>query len=133
MMSTSVARDFGPIVLGREPDEAKLLKLARATTVVAGAAGAAIAIWLDSILSALVVFYSLLTVTLFVPLLAGLFWDRPRAGAALAAMAAGAPVTLAVHVATGGQGFGLATPAVTGILVGGAFYLLFGLRADRPA
>ncbi len=128
MMSTSVARDFGPHILGREPDDRALLRLARITAVAAGAAGVGIAVYLDSILSALVIFYSLLTVTLFVPLLAGLFSKRPAASAALASMAAGVPVTLAAHVATDGAGFGLLTPTLLGIAVGGVFFLLFSMR-----
>lgn len=129
MMSTAAARDLGPVLLGGAPDDRRLLRLARASAIAAGAAGVGIALWLDSIISALVVFYSLLTVTLFAPLLAGLFWSRPRAGSALAGIAAGVPVTVAVHAVTGGDGWGALTPTVAGIGVGAVFYVLFALRS----
>ena len=94
MISTSVARDLGQTLL-KLPDEA-LLRWTRVAAVLAGAAGVALAIWLDSIIAALTLFYSLLTVTLFVPLIGGLYSSRPNATAALASMLAGAAGALAL-------------------------------------
>ncbi len=86
MISTSAARDvLEPLSGGRLKDSA-LLARARQTAVVAGGAGILLARWFQSILSALGFFYSLLTITLFVPLLAGLFWNRPGQRTALAAI-----------------------------------------------
>ncbi|MEZ5366287.1 MAG: sodium:solute symporter family protein [Bryobacterales bacterium] len=95
MISTSVARDLGQTLL-KLPDAA-LLRWTRVTAVLAGAAGVALAVWLDSIIAALTLFYSLLTVTLFVPLLGGLYWSRPGPTAALASMLAGAAGALAFN------------------------------------
>ena len=95
MLSTSVARDLGQTLL-RLPDSS-LLRWTRITAVLAGAAGVALAIWLDSIIAALTLFYSLLTVTLFVPLIGGLYSSRPTASAALASMFAGAAGALAFN------------------------------------
>ena len=133
MISTSVARDLGPAILRGPVSDRQSLRMGRIAAVVAGAAGVGLAIWLDSIIAALVIFYSLLTVTLFAPLLGGLFARRPTASAAIASIAAGAPTTLAVHAASFGQGFGLISPALAGICVSVVFYFLFSLRRPRAA
>ena len=101
MISTSVARDLGQTLLHRDMDDAALLRWSRATAVLAGAAGVALAIWLDSIIAALTLFYSLLTVTLFVPLIGGLYSSRPTASAALAAMLTGIVGALAFNSPAG--------------------------------
>jgi len=132
MLSTSVARDLGPYFYHHDDDRAQL-RLVRWSAAAAGALGAAVALWLQSILAALTIFYSLLTATLFTPLLAGLFWRRPRAGSALAAMAAGPLGALAMHAASSGAGFGVLTPTACGIAVGSAFYLLLSLRRPKSA
>jgi SSS family solute:Na+ symporter len=111
MLTTSVARDLVQTAFRRAISDANLLQTTRVTAVIAGAAGIALALWLQSILAALEIFYSLLAVSLFVPLLAGLYSSRPTAGAALAAMAAAVPATAAVHLLTHGAGLGFLTPA----------------------
>lgn len=130
MLSTSVARDLGPVLIGDDLDDRRLLRLARVAAVAAGALGVVVALYLDSILAALMIFYSLLTVTLFVPLLAGLFADRPGPRAALAAMASGAPTLMALHWATDGAGIFFVTPTLGAILVAGLFYALFSAQSD---
>lgn len=133
MLSTSVARDLVQPLSGGRLDDAGLLRVARLAAVGAGIAGVALALQIDSILSALTIFYSLLTVTLFVPLLGGLYLRRPTASAALAAMTAAIGVTLAAHAATAGAGWGILTPSAAGIVLGGVVYLLFayGRRGAR--
>jgi SSS family solute:Na+ symporter len=116
MLSTSVARDLYQTVLRPNATDQALLRVTRITAVIAGLGGIMLALWLGSILKALLVFYSLLVVTLFVPLVAGLYSTRPKASAALASIAAAVPVTLAVHTLTNGQGFGPITPVAAGIL-----------------
>jgi SSS family solute:Na+ symporter len=91
--------------------------------------GVGLAIWLQSILQALMVFYSLLVVMLFVPLLAGLYSSRPKAAGALASMVVSAPVTVVFYVATGGAGVGILNPAALGILVSGLVLVLFSVPA----
>ena len=88
MITTSVVRDLIEPLSSKQVTDAALLSLARRAAVAAGAAGILLAHWFQSILTALSFFYSLLTITLFVPLVAGLFWRRPGQGTALAAMGA---------------------------------------------
>ena len=103
--------------------------------MVAGLAGILLARWFRSILSALGFFYSLLTITLFVPLLAGLFWRRPGQATALAAMGfslAAAGLTLLVPDALGGW----LGPVPAGIAASAAVFVVRGLlrsRIDGPA
>ena len=118
MISTSVTRDLGQTLL-RLPDAA-LLRWTRATAVLAGAAGVALAVWLDSIIAALTLFYSLLTVTLFVPLIGGLYSSRPTAPAALASMVAGAAGALAFS-------------NQAGIALAALVFLLFSIRNPRTS
>jgi SSS family solute:Na+ symporter len=133
MLTTSVARDLVQTAFRRDISDANLLRTTRVTAVIAGAAGIALALWLQSILAALEIFYSLLAVSLFVPLLAGLYSSRPTAGAALAAMAASVPATAAVHLLTHGAGLGFLTPAALGILFSAAVFFLFAARKSLTA
>lgn len=128
MLSTSVARDLVEPLNGGEMSDGALLKTTRITAAAAGLLGGVIALQLDSILAALTIFYSLLTVSLFVPLLAGLYSTRPGPAAALAGMTAGVCTTLAAHAASDGLGWGIANPAAVGIVSGAVFFGLFSLR-----
>jgi SSS family solute:Na+ symporter len=133
MLTTSVARDLVQTAFRRDISDANLLRTTRVTAVIAGAAGIVLALWLQSILAALEIFYSLLAVSLFVPLLVGLYSSRPTAGAALAAMAAAVPATAAVHLLTHGVGLGPLTPASLGILFSAVVFFLFALRKNSIA
>src|SRR5204863_386889 len=80
--------------------ESRVLLVARMSAIVAAAAGLAMALVLPTVVDALKIFYSLLTVALFVPVVAGLAWTWPTSRAALASMAVGTPVSIAAHVLT---------------------------------
>lgn len=128
MVSTSVARDLGQTVLRHDMSDRSLVGLTRIVAVVAGALGVALAIWLQSVLAALKIFYSLLSVALFVPLLAGLYSKRPTASAAVISMLVSVPLTFAVDLLTKGAGFGLATPALMGIGMSALIFVVFSAR-----
>jgi Na+/proline symporter len=118
--------------------DASVLAVSRVTAIVAGALGTALAIVSPSVIGALSIFYTLLSVCLFVPMLAGLFVPRAGAREALWAMTAGVSSVLAVQWATSGQGLGRLTPPVIGLLAAAlAFLAVFTLRglgsAPAPA
>src|SRR4029077_12338 len=115
MLATSLSQDLYKRFVNPSATDARVLAVARATAVVSGAAGVALAIVLGSVLNALTIFYSLLGVSLFVPIVGGLYVRRTTTGAALAAIFAGVGVMLLVHIATGGRGWALATPALAGL------------------
>ena len=86
MITTSLVRD---VIAPRKTEplnDAAMLVTTRRSALAVGMLGVLLAHWFRSILSALSFFYSLLTVTLFVPLVAGLFWQRPGQRTALTAI-----------------------------------------------
>ena len=64
-----------------------------------------------SVIDALDTFYAVMVVTLFVPLLAGLYARRTSRRQGLASLV-GVPVLAIVHFSTGGAGYGALTPVV---------------------
>lgn len=125
MIATSTARDVIEPLSGGQLRDAALLAWARRVAVVAGVAGILLARWFESILSALGFFYSLLTITLFVPLIAGLFWNGPGQKTALAAIGCSLAAAGLSLLAPAGLG-GWLQPVPAGIVASAA---VFGLRA----
>lgn len=132
MIATSLARDvLEPLYRGKLTDRSRLA-LARYSALGAGALGILLANWFQSILSALSFFYSLLTLTLFVPLLAGLFWSRP--GQSVALLAIGSSLgAAALAMLSGGSAQGWLPPVPVGILAGAAVYAVHGLMGQRAS
>jgi SSS family solute:Na+ symporter len=105
MLSTSLSRDLYKRFLRPAATDAAVLRVARGTAIVAGFAGVVIAAFVTrAVADALGFFYTLLSVSLFVPILGGLFWRSLTARQALAAMATG------VLVAAAAQWFRTALP-----------------------
>jgi SSS family solute:Na+ symporter len=98
MLSTSASQDFYKRLLSPEASDAQLLRVARTSAVVGGGVGVALAIVLETVISALTIFYSLLVVTLFVPILGGIYVRRAGPASALAAIFAGVAVTFVVRL-----------------------------------
>ena len=121
MIATSLSRDvLEPLSRGKLSDRARLA-LARRSALGAGALGILLANWFQSILSALSFFYGLLTLTLFVPLVAGLFWSRPGQSVALAAIASSLGAA-GLAVLVGGAAESWLPPIPLGILAGAIVY-----------
>jgi SSS family solute:Na+ symporter len=115
MLTTSLSQDFYKRFVRPSATDAQLLRLARWTALGSGAAGVVLAVALGSVVNALTIFYTLIGVSLFVPVLAGLYVRRTSAAGALATMIAGVSVALVIHVATGGHGWGVVSPAIAGL------------------
>ena len=103
-----------------------LLRAARVSAIVGAGLGLGLATTHRSVIDAIGTFYAVMVVTLFVPLLAGLYTRSPTRRQGLASLA-GVPVLAAVHLATGGAGFGALTPVVSGVLASAAAF-----AATRP-
>lgn len=116
MLSSSLAVDFYKSFLRPGLSSSGLLKVNRISTVVAGVCGVLLAIELPSVISAVAIFYGLLAVVLFVPVLAGLYSSRTRAGTALASIATALIVAVTVMIVTHGKGIGIFSPQMIGIL-----------------
>jgi solute:Na+ symporter, SSS family len=129
MLTTSLSQDLYKRFINPAATDARLLMVARATTVVAAALGVGLAIRLGSVVEALTIFYTLLGVTLFVPILAGLYVPRASTLDATTAIACGVIAMLAMQLGTGGRGVSGVTPALGGLLAAGAgFGASYGRR-----
>jgi SSS family solute:Na+ symporter len=116
MLTTSLSQDLYLRFIKPTATDAEVLRVARWTTVTAGSLGIVLAIVLGSVVDALTIFYTLLTVGLFVPIIGGLFVARTGSGGALASIAAGLAVMSALQIATGGRGVWFVTPALGGLV-----------------
>lgn len=135
MLSTSLAEDIYKRFVKPDATDGEVLRMARMAAVAGGAAGIGLAIVLPSVIGSLSVFYTLLSVSLFVPIVVGLYTVRPGTAAALIAMAGGVAGVLAVRfgLAPGGP---WATPYTIGLAGAAAGYVLgmaLGRREGRAA
>ena len=115
MLATSLSKDLYARFVRPDASDAQILRVARLAAVAGGAGGLAIAMLFNSIVDALTFFYTLMAVSLFVPVIVGLYVGRIRTPEALSSIAAGASVAAIVELATGGSGIGGLTPAMLGI------------------
>jgi len=123
MLSTSIAQDLYKRFFNPDASDARLLAAARLTAYLSGGAAIALAITLGNVIGALSVFYTLLTVSLFVPILGGLLIRGAGTAEALAAIALGLTSALAVHLTTSSRGEGALTPACVGTLAAAAGFI----------
>jgi solute:Na+ symporter, SSS family len=132
MLTTSLSQDLYKRFVNPAATDAGVLRLARFTAVLSGALGTILAILLGSVVSALTIFYTLIGVSFFVPIIAGLYVPRTSSTAALAIMTAGVGAALVVHIATGGRGWGLITPAIAGLAAAiGVWVITLALSGSR--
>jgi SSS family solute:Na+ symporter len=122
MLSTSASRDLYRGFVRPRASDADVLRVARLAAVAGTVCGLVLALLFADILSALTIFYSLLTVVLFVPVVAALYVTDVRPAEGLASVLAGVPTLAAVHLATAGAGFGVVTPTLAGVLAGAAAF-----------
>lgn len=115
MLTTSVARDLYARFIQPSADEARQLLVARVTAVLLGAVAVMLAMTAESVIGALSIFYTLMGVGLFVPMLAGLFIPRAATAGALAATLSGIAAVLAAQT-LGNPGPAWMTPAMYGLL-----------------
>ncbi len=116
MLSTSLSKDLYHRFVNPHATDARVLKIARLAAVAGGVLGVLLAILVPTVIGALKIFYSLLSVSLFVPIIAGLHYRRAGTPEVLAAVGAGVSVLLAVDLHTEGVGFGAWTPALIGLV-----------------
>jgi len=127
MLATSGARDFYKGFVRPAASDAEVLFVARVLAGVACLVGFLLTFVLDSVESALRMFYSIMVVTLFAPILGGLFLPRAGRWAALASMLVGVTTLVTIHAVTGGAGYGWAAPSLFGLLAAGITYLVLAV------
>jgi SSS family solute:Na+ symporter len=132
MLTTSLSQDLYKRFVNPAAADARVLLVTRLTAVVSGAAGVLLAISLGSVLKALEIFYGLLGVSLFVPIIAGLYVGRADTPDALAAIVCGVTTMLGVQYATASRSLFGATPALAGIVAASIAFVVV-LSARRGA
>jgi SSS family solute:Na+ symporter len=128
MLSTSLSRDLYRRFLRPEASDASVLRVARLSAVAGGALGIVIALLFQTVIDTLTIFYSILSVSLFVPVIAGLHYRRTGAAEALAAIGFGVTTLLAVQLRTEGHGYGIWTPTLLGMAVSAVAFVLVRRR-----
>jgi len=131
MLSTSLSRDLYRRFLRPEATDAQVLRVARGAALLGGAAGVLIAILTPTVIGALSLFYSVLSVCLFVPIVAGLYLRRVSAPEIWTAIAAGGVALLACELSPG-TSLGL-TPMLAALTASGAAGGVVALARRRLA
>ena len=116
MLATSLSQDLYRRFVNPGASDAQVLRIARWAAVAGGTAGVGLAIVSPSVIGVLSLFYTVLSVSLFVPVVAGIYVRRVGTPEAAAAIGVGVTALLATQLATRGRGWGGFTPALLGLL-----------------
>lgn len=129
MLATSLSQDLYKRFVNPRASDARVLFIARLASIASAIVGVSLAIVLGSVVSALTIFYTLLSVSLFVPMLAGLYLPRSTTAEVMSSMACGVAAVIAVQIVAGGAGIAGLTPALIGLIAAAvAFALAYGVR-----
>ncbi len=115
MLATSLSRDLFQAAFRPGADDATLLRVGRLAAATGGLLGVVLALVLPSVATALTLFYGVMTASLFVPLLVGLFSSRPRAAHARVAVIVSVLTTFGLRLLLGSEGVAAWLPAVAGM------------------
>jgi SSS family solute:Na+ symporter len=128
MLSSSASKDLYKRFMNPGASDAQLLRVGRATAVAGGAIGVLLSIWLQTVIGAITVFYSLLVVTLLVPVIGGLYVRRAGRHEAISAVIAGVLTLGVVRFGVAGS-YPWVDPALSGIIASAIAY--FAVLAFR--
>jgi SSS family solute:Na+ symporter len=98
MLSTSLSKDLYKRFVRPDATDQQVLRVARLAAVAGGVGGVVLALQLQSIVQALDIFYALLTVSLLVPIVGGLYVARATTAHAMAAIVAGVSTLVILRV-----------------------------------
>ena len=134
MLSTSLSKDLYKRFVRPNASDAQVLKVARGAALVGGALGVLLALVLPSVILALSIFYALMAVCLFVPLVAGLWTRLPGVPEAMAACGVGVVTLVSIQRAGLSDVSPLLNSSLLGILASAAtFTVVAAWRASRSA
>lgn len=117
MITTSFTKDLYKSFINPSISDEKLIKGGRIVTVLAGVIGIGLAIVLPNVISALSIFYSLMSVSITAPLLFGLFTKKSSAASAIAAAVIGVIVTVGLELFNDNKGIWILNGQSTAILL----------------
>lgn len=131
MLSTSLSKDLYKTFLNPEADDKTLLKVVKITAVLCGGLGALLGILLPDVISALTIFYTLLSAALLLPMIAGLYSRWVNARVAMTTMVVSVATTFAIDRLTAGQGKWGLPSLILGTAAGLVAMLVAGLIAAK--
>jgi len=130
MLSTSLAVDLYKTFLKPGISQQQLLMVSRVASVGAGVLGILLATVLPSIIASVSIFYGLIAVALFVPVVAGVYSQRVLSAAAIASILSAITATVVTMRLTENRGIGLFSPQAVGIAT--AALVMVGFRVVHP-
>jgi SSS family solute:Na+ symporter len=137
MLTTSLAQDFYRRFIDPNASEARMLRITRLTAIVAGMLAVGVALAAASIVTVLSIFYTLMGVGLFVPIISGLYIRRAGSAEAMGAIVAGVSAAAIQQFVFGDVPLFGFTPPMAGLAAAGAAFttlLLFrGGSSHGPA
>jgi SSS family solute:Na+ symporter len=89
MLSTSISKDVYKRHINPSASDAQLLRVARLAAAAGGVAGVVVSLVVGTVLLAVTIFYQVMVVTFFVPIVGGLYVRRMTTRAAAVSIAAG--------------------------------------------
>ncbi len=131
MLATSASRDLYRGFVRPAATDAEVLRVARIAAIAGGFLGVGVAMVYGSVRASVGVFYAILTVTLFVPILGALWVRGAGRTEGLASVLTGVPVLMVVQYMSGGRGYGVVSPAVAGLLASAVAFGIAHTLAPR--
>jgi SSS family solute:Na+ symporter len=138
MLATSLSQDLYKRFLRPDANDRAVLMVARVASFTGGAAAVVLALLLETVQSALAVFYALLGVSLLVPVVGGLYLRRAGRAEALGSILAGNVTLLTVRfgppnpfASTDATVAGLVASAAAFAVIFAARHLYDGIRVAR--
>ena len=132
MLSTSLSKDLYKRYVAPEATDGQVLRVARYAAITGGILGILLAIIIPTVIDSLRVFYSVLSVSLFVPIAFGLHTRQAGVPEALSAIGVGIAVLFTVRLSRLSEVSVLLDPTLMGIIASAvAFFLVFLARQTR--
>lgn len=131
MLSTTLSKDIYKRHINPGASDAQLLRVARISAALGGTAGVVLSIYLATVIGALAIFYSVMIVSLLVPIVGGLYTTRPGGAAALASIVTGLATLVVARFAVTPH-YRWVDPVLAGILLATVAYSAVAL-ARRSA
>ena len=117
MITTSFTKDLYKSFINPNVSDEKLIKGGRIVTILAGIIGIGLAIILPNVISALSIFYALMSVSITAPLLFGLFSKRSSSTSAICSAIVGVIVTVVLQYFNLNKGIWILNGQSTAILL----------------
>ena len=133
MLATSLSQDLFKRFVNPAATDRQVVAVARAASAFGAVAAVGVAFMAPTTIDALGVFYTLVSVSLFVPIVAGLYMRAPRPLDALAAIGGGVVAVVAAQLWGGGAPIGVFTPAMLGLAAAAVAFGIVSVVFSRKA